>query len=85
MAGRLAGTESGSLEAEHNPPDSILDEWNIEVDQQTQLAAAQFEIRKNLGNMDIGKSLNALDFYNDFSFNEEINPIADLKLDALID
>jgi len=65
--------------------DPILQMYDVEVDQQSDGFAAQFEIRNNLSLMNRRDRIDRLDFDNHEIFDQQIHSIADLQFHAVVD
>jgi hypothetical protein len=63
----------------HDPSDSILYSFDIEVDQISKFAIRQFQIRENLSQMNVVERFHSFYLNDNLVFNEQINPIATIQ------
>jgi hypothetical protein len=57
---------------------------NVEIDQETDLATTQLQIRKQLGSVERQQFFNCLDLDNDAVFDKKVDAISGLEVDSLI-
>ena len=72
------------LVSDHTP-DAVTQMRNIEIDQQPELVATEFQIGENLGEMQREQFLHCLQLQNHAIFDDEINPVGCVELNAVID
>ena len=64
--------------------DSVFQVDHVEVDEETERSAAEFEVGDDLRLMDRANCVHRLDFYDDEVLNEEVHTISDFELYAVI-
>src|SRR5215469_7338628 len=68
----------------YETPNAILEMHNIEVYKQSQRFATQLQVRKDLGLMDRGERVYGFQFNNDEILDEQIDPISEIQLHAIV-
>ena len=58
------------------PADSVFHHLDIEIEQQSDAAAAEFQVGQDLGDVDRLQSRNGFEFYDNQVFNEQIHTVA---------
>ncbi len=58
---------------------------NIEVDQQTNRKITELQVRNQLSFMHFKYLLNRFQFDDDYAFDKQVDPIADINLFAVVD
>ena len=69
----------------NDTPDSVAQVGNIEVDEQPELIATQFQVRQNLREMEGQQFLHRLEFHNYAVFDDEVDSIRCVELNAVVD
>ena len=75
---------TASSEAVHNPFHSLAKVGHIEVDQQADLPAAEFQVGQQLRRVERDQLLNGFQLHNDAAFDEKIDSVACVQSDVLV-
>jgi hypothetical protein len=78
------GTEDTEKRSEGPPANTVFENWNVEVDQQTQLPAAEFEIAQELRFVDGLDHFDRLDLDHDHPFHQQVEPITTIEFGASV-
>jgi hypothetical protein len=66
-------------------PDAVLEARNVEIDEKTEVLAAQLQIGKRLGLVKRKELVNRFQLYDDCVLHEQIHSITEIEMDALVD
>ena len=53
----------------------VFEQWDVKVDEETEVFVAEFEIGEELGGVDLLKFLYGFEFDDDFVLNEEVDSV----------
>ncbi len=79
------GPLSDSLPSHHETADAILEAQGVEIEQQSNSAAAHSEIGQDLSFMDRQQSVDRLDLEDQFACNDNVGTESRFQRHALID
>lgn len=75
----------GNSQAIGDSGDAVLQQFDIEVDEQAQTLITEFQVRKQLGLMNLGNNLYRLKFNDDAVLDEKVEAIAGVDSKPVVD